>query len=315
MIGAVMLDLQAEQLSSEEKELLQHPNVGGVILFSRNYFDLQQLRHLISNIRKTRSELLVAVDQEGGRVQRFKNNFTLLPPLANFGKAFNQNREEARTHTFNSAKTMAEQIVRCGIDFSFAPVLDVDLGKSTIIGDRSFNSDPKIVYQLANEYISGMNSAGMHATGKHFPGHGAVSEDSHTDLPIDHRDFEVIWEKDLFPYRMLENKLSAIMMAHVLYPNIDSLPASFSKIWIQKILRDKIKFFGAIFSDDLSMQGANIVGDHLTRAETALDAGCDMIIVCNNRQQTIKVVEQLRHKMTVSSRQRLERMKAYNPPS
>lgn len=299
MIGPIMLDLQDKEITVEEKELLQHPHVGGIILFTRNYYDISQLKNLITTLRKTRPELLIAVDQEGGRVQRFREGFSSLPSL---------NEIKSKKLAFEMAQLMAQEILATGIDFSFAPILDVDIGKSSIIGNRSFAADAKIVSELASDYISGMNSVGMQATGKHFPGHGGVAGDSHTELPIDNRDFKTLWENDLLPFRLLKDQLAAIMMAHVLYPQIDNKPASFSKKWIQEILRKKINYSGAIFSDDLTMQGAEMIGDYLTRAQIALEAGCDMIIICNNRPQTIKVIDGLRYRIPPTSQKRLLRM-------
>lgn len=288
-----MLDLEGKELSQIEHELIQHPNVGGIILFTRNYESPSQLQHLINQIRQQRATLLIAVDQEGGRVQRFREGFTQLPPLAEFGKVYLQNPEQAKQMAKESAKVMASELLSFGIDFSFAPILDVDQGISQIIGDRSFGSDAEMVTSLAAAYIEGMRAVGMMAVGKHFPGHGAVAADSHTDLPVDSRAFSDIWQKDLLPYRQLKNKLAGIMTAHIIYEKIDKHPTSFSKYWLHEVLRKKINFTGTIFSDDLSMAGANYAGNYIERAQLALTAGCDMVLVCNNRQGAIQILDNL----------------------
>ena len=275
-IGPVMIDVESLTLTPVEKKKINHPNTGAVILFSRNYNDPEQIALLIKSIRDAREgHILIAVDQEGGRVQRFQTGFTRLPPVA----AFARHPELAES----AGWLMAAELLAVGIDFSFAPVLDIDCGVSEIIGNRSFSQDPRLATQLASNFRRGMNSAGMAATGKHFPGHGAVALDSHLTLPIDNRDLNTIRNKDFLPFKQLiAEGLEAIMPAHVVYPQIDTLPAGFSAQWIQHLLRTELNFDGTVFSDDLSMEGAASIGDFSQRAKLALQAGCDMVLVCNN---------------------------------
>lgn len=286
-IGPVMLDIEGLTLAPHEHEKLQHPNTGAVILFARNYENPQQVTELIDSIRAVRSgPLLIAVDQEGGRVQRFQNGFTRLPPAASYARA----PELAES----AGWLMASELLAVGVDFSFAPVLDIDCGVSQIIGDRSFSTDAELATQLSSSFRKGMKSAGMAATGKHFPGHGAIALDSHLTLPIDERDLESLRNKDLIPFKHLINEgLEAVMPAHVLYTQIDANPAGFSKFWIQTILREELNFKGVVFSDDLSMEGAAFAGDFPERAKRAQQAGCDMLLVCNNPAAAQQVLEAL----------------------
>lgn len=286
-IGPVMLDIEGLTLAPHEHEKLQHPNTGAVILFARNYENPQQVTELIDSIRAVRSgPLLIAVDQEGGRVQRFQNGFTRLPPAASYARA----PELAES----AGWLMASELLAVGVDFSFAPVLDIDCGVSQIIGDRSFSTDAELATQLSSSFRKGMKSAGMAATGKHFPGHGAIALDSHLTLPIDERDLESLRNKDLIPFKQLINEgLEAVMPAHVLYTQIDANPAGFSKFWIQTILREELNFKGVVFSDDLSMEGAAFAGDFPERAKRAQQAGCDMLLVCNNPAAAQQVLEAL----------------------
>lgn len=286
-IGPVMIDIQGLTLTALEQEKIEHPNTGAVILFSRNYNAPEQITTLISHIRKARKgDILIAVDHEGGRVQRFQTGFTRLPAASTYA------------HYPELAETggwlMATELLALGIDFSFAPVLDIDCGISKIIGDRSFSQNQLLATQLASQFRKGMRSAGMAATGKHFPGHGAVALDSHLTLPVDHRDMTTLKTKDLLPFKQLiAEGLEAIMPAHVVYPQIDPLPAGFSKYWINNILRNDLNFAGAVFSDDLSMEGATSIGTFSQRAELALQAGCDMVLVCNNPTAAEEVLSHL----------------------
>ncbi len=274
--GPVMIDVEGFSLTQLEREKINHPNTGAVILFSRNYSSPEQITNLITDIRDVRTgDILIAVDQEGGRVQRFQTGFTRLPPVSTF--------EKMPDYAESAGWLMAVELLAIGIDFSFAPVLDIDCGISEIIGDRSFSQDYQLATQLASRYRKGMHSAGMAATGKHFPGHGAVALDSHLTLPIDDRDLQTIREKDIIPFKkLIAEGLEAIMPAHVVYPQVDTLPAGFSSQWIQQILRKELEFDGVIFSDDLSMKGAESIGSFSQRAEMALQAGCDMVLVCND---------------------------------
>jgi len=306
-IAPLMLDLDGIELSAEEKELLQHPITGGVILFTRNYESAEQLDALIKTIRDaTNSSLLICVDHEGGRVQRFRQEFTELPAIACLSE-----NDKPEQRAFSHGWLMAAEVRAMGIDFSFAPVLDVNFGVSEVIGDRSFNRDPQIISQLAIEYIKGMRKAGMASTGKHFPGHGAVIEDSHNEIPFDQRSREEIWQNDLLPFaELIKEGLDAVMPAHVIYSELDEIPAGFSPFWLQEVLRKELKFDGVIFSDDLSMEGASGMGGYPERAEAAIEAGCDMILVCNNREGAIEVIDRSSSiRQSKESAQRLIRMK------
>ena len=301
-IGPIMLDVAGLTLAQDEKEKINHPNTGAVILFSRNYQDPEQVTELINQIRAARNgDILIAVDQEGGRVQRFQRGFTRLPPAVSYA----QSPELAES----AGWLMAAELLAVGVDFSFAPVLDIDCGVSEIIGNRSFSTDPALATRLSSLFRKGMNEAGMAATGKHFPGHGAVALDSHLTLPIDERDLDSIRAKDLLPFKQLiEEGLEGIMPAHVVYPKIDPNPAGFSPFWIQQILRKELNFNGTVFSDDLSMEGAASVGDFPERARLAQLAGCDMILVCNNPAAAEQVLEALPISQDPVREQRLSRM-------
>ncbi len=291
-LGPFMVDIAGTDLTSEDVRLLSHPMVGSVILFSRNYRDAAQVAELTAAIRAIRTpHLLIAVDHEGGRVQRFREGFTRLPPSRLLGRRFEGDRREALRVTQSVAWLMASELRAVGVDFSFAPCIDLDYGVSEIIGDRAFHADADIVAALGVAYAAGMRDAGMAATAKHFPGHGAVVADSHTDLPVDRRTL-VDMEADLRPYRLLvQNNLSAIMAAHVVYPALDDLPASLSRRWIQDILRGDLKFHGCVFADDLSMAGAAAFGGILQRVKLAFAAGCDVLPICNDRDAVQSVLE------------------------
>lgn len=301
--GPVMLDVAGLELTAQERDVINHPNTGAVILFSRNYENPQQVTQLIKDIRAARQgDILIAVDQEGGRVQRFQTGFTRLPPAACY-----QNEPEVSEV---AGWLMAAELLAVGIDFSFAPVLDVDCGVSEIIGNRSFSQNAQKATQLASDFRRGMNLAGMAATGKHFPGHGAVALDSHLTLPVDTRELNALKESDLQPFRQLINEgLEAIMPAHVLYSQIDAQPAGFSTFWMQTILRGELGFDGVIFSDDLSMEGAASVGSFADRATLALDAGCDMVLVCNNPNAAQDVLDSLPIQDNSDRERRLQKMR------
>lgn len=291
--GPLMLDLAGFSLQPEEHELIANPLVGGIILFARNYQSPAQVQELVQQIRALRDDLIIAVDQEGGRVQRFKEGVTRLPALRQLGEIYQRDTALALANAQDWGWLMAAEITSLGVDISFAPVLDIDYGRSQVIGDRAFASDPQIISLLANAYIDGMAEAGMAATGKHFPGHGWVVADSHVDIPVDDRTQEDIVTRDMRPFRELAAKLQGIMPAHVIYSRIDSQPAGFSDYWINEQLRQSLGFSGVVFSDDLTMEGARVAGGFPERAAAALAAGCDMVLVCNHREGAVEVINWL----------------------
>ena len=314
-LGPVMLDIPGPALTPADRERLRHPLVGGVILFTRNYESPEQIAALVSAIHALREpQLLVAVDHEGGRVQRFREGFTALPPARHLGQIYDENPRRAKRLAEACGWLMATELRAVGVDFSFAPVLDLDRGVSQVIGDRAFHSSPEIVADLAHATMHGMTQAGMAATGKHFPGHGAVAADSHTALPVDERSLADILAEDLVPFeRMIHYGLAGIMPAHVVYPLVDSQPAGFSRFWLKEILRRRLGFQGVIFSDDLSMEGAKGVGDVVARGHAALSAGCDMVLVCNDTAAADALLADLgRHDDPVSSL-RLVRLHGRHP--
>ncbi len=283
-LGPVMLDIGGVQLLPEEKERLLRPMVGGVILFSRNYQSPQQLAELTTDIHALRNpHLLIVVDHEGGRVQRFRDGFTRLPAMRELGKIWDLNVQQAKNLSHMTGFVLAAELRACGVDLSFTPVLDVDYGASRIIGDRAFHSDPQAITELAHNLMLGLKQGGMAAVGKHFPGHGFIAADSHLEVPVDERSLQDMEMQDLLPFtQMIRYGLSAIMPAHVIYPKVDKLPAGFSSIWLKGVLRKQLGFEGAVFSDDLSMEGASVAGGIMQRAYAALKAGCDMVLACNN---------------------------------
>lgn len=278
MHGSLMLDIAGTWLTAEDRQLLRQPQVAGLILFARNIEDPRQVRELSAAIRAVRPDLLLAVDQEGGRVQRLRQGFVRLPAMR--ALADNANAEHLAEQC---GWVMATEVLAAGLDLSFAPVLDLDHQRSAVVGSRAFEGDAQRATQLAGAFIRGMNAAGMAACGKHFPGHGWAEADSHVAIPIDERSLDDIRAKDLMPFRQLSQQLAAVMPAHVIYPQVDDSPAGFSRRWLQGILRGELGFDGVIFSDDLSMAGAHVVGDAACRIEAALSAGCDMGLVCNDR--------------------------------
>lgn len=292
-----MVDVGGLELTDEDREVLMHPLVGGVLLFTRNYRDPEQLRALCGDLLSlNRERLLLAVDHEGGRVQRFRIGFSRVPTMGSLGVRFGDQAEPALADAEHWGHTIAEEIGSFGIDLCFAPVLDVDVGLSQIIGDRSFSSEPAVVVELARAFRRGLNRAGMAATGKHFPGHGAVAADSHLELPVDRRSLEEIQSTDLVPFMaLIADGLESIMMAHVRYPAADDLPASLSRRWIQQVLRGQLGFDNALFCDDLSMKGCAVAGDLEARARLALEAGCDMLPVGNDRPGVIQLLDCLRN--------------------
>lgn len=294
-IGPIILDIEGLHLTAEDRALLMHPLVGGVIFFRRNYHCVEQMIELVASIRAIRPALLLCVDQEGGRVQRFLEGMTRLPPLRVLGEAADERGIlEAGMLAYRMGRLMASEIRGLGLDLSFAPVLDLDRGVSEVIGDRAFHRDPVMVSRLAISYIEGMRSVGMSAVGKHFPGHGAVSLDSHVALPCDPRSLAEL-EEDLYPFKeLIREHMAGIMPAHIIYTQVvPDLPVGFSPYWLRTILRESYGFQGTIVSDDLSMEGAAIMGDYTARAEQALRAGCDYILICNNRAAVKNVLDSL----------------------
>lgn len=316
-LGPIMLGLEGLELTAEERALLRHPLVGGVILFGRNYQSPEQLTALTAAIHDLRQpRLLVAVDHEGGRVQRFREGFTRLPAVRCLGELYDRDRMRAKQLARVTGWLMAAELRAVGVDFSFAPVLDLDHGVSGIIGDRAFHRDPETVADLAHAYVSGMQKGGMEGVGKHFPGHGGIAADSHLELPVDPRPYEDLADADLLAFeRMIHYGLAALMPAHVLYPRVDDRPAGFSARWLKQILRRDLEFQGVIFSDDLDMAGAGAAGSPPERAHAALAAGCDMILACNDRAAAIAILDNLRHVMEPVSQLRLIRLHGRGRPT
>lgn len=278
MQGSLMLDICGTYLTAADRHLLRQSEVCGVILFARNIEHPQQVRELCRAIRAVRSDLLIGVDQEGGRVQRLRQGFVALPAMGRLLEADNPEQLAQECGWL-----MAWEVLAMGIDFSFAPVLDLNYGRSAVIGLRSFGADAETVVRLAGAFLQGMQAAGMPAVGKHFPGHGWVTADSHVAIPVDERSFAEINQADLQPFKRLKDQLAGMMPAHVIYPQVDSVPAGFSKIWLQDILRQQLRYQGVLFSDDLSMAGAHVAGDAAQRVIAALTAGCDVGLLCNDR--------------------------------
>mgnify|MGYP000730814552 CR=1 FL=1 len=314
-LGPVMLDVQGKTLTREDEVRLRHPLVGGVILFARNYESPRQLQELTGAIHALRSApLLIAVDHEGGRVQRLREGFTPLPPMRRLGELWDRDAQAARAAARAAGLVIAAELAEQEIDFSFAPVLDLDYGSSTVIGDRAFHADPEVVGQLAAAFIGGLAEAGMAAVGKHFPGHGYVHADSHVDLPRDDRSLEDILERDVLPYRAaIAAGLAGVMPAHVVYTRVDAQPAGYSAYWLREVLRGQLGFDGLIFSDDLSMRGATGAGGVAERARLALEAGCDMVLLCNDPSNQEALLESLRDAAYVSMA-RVARMRAKGAP-
>lgn len=311
-LGPAMIDVTGTELAPDDTDRLMHPQVGGVILFARNYTGPLQLVRLVAAIRALRKpELLIAADHEGGRVQRFHEGFTRIPPMREIGRRWDENRAEGANAARACGFVIASELQAHGVDFSFAPVLDIDYGESGVIGDRAFHTQPKIVAELAGAFVEGLARGGMTSVGKHYPGHGFVRADSHHEIPIDERSLEEITAADLVPFqRLVKAGMGAVMPAHVIYPKVDAKPAGFSKVWLQRILRGRLGFDGVVFSDDLSMEGASGAGGVVQRAEAALEAGCDMVLLCNDPRSQEKLIDGLASR-TISNilTARLERLR------
>ena len=282
--ASLMIDIEGPFLSQEDIELIGSPHVGGLILFERNFLDRNQITDLCFEIKSKKPEIIIAVDQEGGRVQRFKKGFSQIPPMQRLGDLVSYDKHAGLDLCKNAGWLIASELIASGIDLSFSPVLDLDQDLSSIIGDRAFSDQIDIVIECARAFIFGMNEAGMACVGKHFPGHGSISEDSHLEKPIDRRALNEIENKDLIPFKELINNLDGIMTAHILFPNVDERITTFSKIWIKQILREQMKFEGMIFSDDLSMEGTNEFKSFYDKTKNAIISGCEMVLICNNRE-------------------------------
>lgn len=305
-----MLDIDGVGLTPADRDLLLEPAVGGLILFSRNYASPEQLADLVAEVRALRSPPpIIAVDHEGGRVQRFREGFTAVPPMRVLGHQYDSDQDAALALARQAGWLIASELRAAGIDLCFAPCVDLDWGVSEIIGDRAFHARPEIVAELAAEFSRGLRSAGMAAVAKHFPGHGAVVADSHQKLPVDRRDYGDLLD-DMRPYdKLVRNSLVAgVMMAHIVYRELDELPAGFSSFWIQRELRSRLGFEGAVLSDDLSMNATREFGPMPDRAKLALEAGCDMVIICNDRDAARSTVRALRDHSNPPSLVRLARL-------
>ncbi len=315
-LGPVMLDVVGKELTAEDIKRLQNPLVGGVILFSRNFESPAQLKALTASIHAVRQPpLLISVDHEGGRVQRFKDGFTKIPPMREFGKVWDDNPKKAKELAEDAGWILAAELRAHGVDFSFTPVLDMDYGESQVIGNRAFHAKAQAIHELAYALMQGLRRGGMPAVGKHFPGHGYVVADSHVAIPVDEREFDEIAQNDMQPFRqMIDDGIQAIMPAHVIYPKVDEKPAGFSPRWLQKVLRERLGFDGVIFSDDLSMEGAGVAGDVTARALAALNAGCDMVLLCNQPDKADELLAHLQWDITGASRARLARMHGGRSP-
>ncbi|TAL88762.1 MAG: beta-N-acetylhexosaminidase [Candidimonas sp.] len=314
--GPVMVDVAGIKLTAQEKRRLRHPLVGGVILFARNFENREQLAALCQAIHAERNEpLLIAVDHEGGRVQRFRTDgFTPIPAMSLFGEIWMQDSLGAMRLATEAGYVLGAELRACGVDLSFTPVLDLDYGVSKVIGNRAFHRDPRVVTLLARALIQGLMLADMASCGKHFPGHGAVEADSHHEIPVDTRSFEEIMQDDAAPYGWLGDMvLPSVMPAHVIYSNVDPHPAGFSRYWIQTVLRNDMAYDGVVFSDDLTMQGATIAGDILARAQAALGAGCDMVLVCNRPDMADDLLARLEVSHSAESADRIRRLAPRRP--
>lgn len=315
-LGPVMIDVEGTELNDDDKRRLQHPLVGGVILFKRNYINNAQLKALTDSIHAVRQPpLLIAVDHEGGRVQRFRDGFTKIPPMREFGKIWDKHPKKAKELAKEAGWILAAELRAHGVDFSFTPVLDMDYGDSLVIGDRAFHKHTQAIHDLSYSLMQGLKQGGMPAVGKHFPGHGFVVADSHVSIPVDERSFDDIAANDMQPFKhMIDDGLPAIMPAHVIYPKVDDKPAGFSSKWLQKVLRERLGFDGVIFSDDLSMEGATVAGGVTERALAALNAGCDMVLVCNRPDLVDQLLQELKWEISGPSRARLARMHGQKHP-
>ncbi|GAB4463758.1 MAG: beta-N-acetylhexosaminidase [Burkholderiaceae bacterium] len=314
MLGPVVVDIEGKSLTAAERARLAHPLVGMVILFARNFASNQQLAELTAEIHALRSPpLLIAVDHEGGRVQRFRDGFTAIAAMQDLGRLWDQDVLLACRTAVSAGYVMGAELRAHGVDMSFAPVLDLAWGRSDVIGDRALHADARVVAMLANHLTHGLLLAGMANCGKHFPGHGWAEADSHVAIPVDERTLDEILHTDAAPYRWLGAALASVMPAHVIYSKVDRQPAGFSRVWIEEVLRGRLGFTGAVFSDDLSMEGARASGDIVQRAQSALDAGCDFVLVCNAAAAAERVLAGIRWNRTDAFARRIERLRPRGP--
>ena len=308
-LGPVVVDVAGLALTADDRARLSHPMVGGVILFARNFESRQQVTELCSDIRALRSpRLLVCVDHEGGRVQRFKEGFTRIPPMIELGQWWEKDVLGACKQATHLGEIIGRELKEVGVDLSFTPVLDLDYGQSSVIGDRALHADPRVVTMLARSLSHGLLLSGMGNCGKHFPGHGYAKADSHHEIPTDERSKKIILEKDAAPYGWMGETLLSIMPAHVIYPEVDSQPAGFSEVWLKKILSKQLGFDGLIFSDDLTMEAASVAGNMQQRAQAAFRAGCDMVLVCNQPSSADAILSDLSWKRSAAFDRRLSRL-------
>jgi beta-N-acetylhexosaminidase len=323
--GPIVLDVVGKTLNKEDIRRIANPKTGGVILFGRNYESRAQLTALTKAIKKVRTDVMISIDHEGGRVQRCRTDgFTHLPAMKKLGDIWTNGGKKAQAeHALKAMEAatavgfvLASELRACGVDFSFTPVLDLDFGRSGVIGDRSFNRDPQIAAMLAKSLNHGLQLAGMANCGKHFPGHGWAEADSHVAIPVDERSLTTIINDDAKPYEYLGLALASVMPAHVIYPKVDKHPAGFSKVWLQDILRKQLKFTGVIFSDDLSMEGASVAGSVVKGAEMALKAGCDQVLICNRPDLADQLLKELTYdeKLYKTSRARVEKLMPTSQP-
>ena len=308
--GPLMIDLVGQHPDEPERERLRHPSTGGLIIFTRNYHSLEQVSELVREVRSLRDDLLIAVDYEGGRVQRFGPPFFKLPPMRSLGRMYDEHPAHALQLATLHGWMIGSELRAVDIDLAFAPVLDLDWAACKVIGDRALHGEHSIVTELATAHMRGLHAAGMAATGKHYPGHGHVQEDSHHELPVDRRDIDELLTHDERPFaELIEAGLESIMMAHIVYPAVDTQPASLSERWIRDELRRRLGFTGAVFCDDLSMGGAAALGDYAERARLAMTAGCDMLPVCNNRDEAERLAETIRDQRDALAAGRLHHLR------